>query len=222
MATKSQKTNTTKQTVFERTAFDPSDIHNIATFTFETDPDRPGITQITLPEKSTWSPGPHWHETHVEYFRVLQGRVLIKLGDRSRIVTPQDGAVVVEKYLIHDFMRADKDLPNDQKDSGDVITEEWTDPADGVKHVFFRNIFSTLQDSGYWGRLTFIQALYIAASYDDYIVFVPGRASYVVTHLMYSSIRFFGPLLGLQPWIEEYTPADLRSVARGGKLGKRD
>lgn len=221
MSNPSQKTNTTQQKVFERTAFDPADLNNCAIFTFGTDSSRPGITQITLPEKSTWTPGPHWHETHIEYFRVLQGRVLIKLGDKTRIVTREDGNVIVQKYLVHEFMRADRDLPGDQKDSGDVVTEEWTDPADGIKHVFFRNIFSTLQDSGYWGRLTFAQALYVAASHDDFIVFVPGRVSYAVTHLMYGSIRLLGPMLGLKPWVEEYTPLELRGVA-SGKAGKGD
>ena len=215
------KTNTSSQTVFHRN--DTSNPNNCAIFTFDTDSTRPGVTQITLPEKSVWTPGPHWHERHIEYFRVIKGRVLIKLGGTTKLVTPQDGPVRVEKFLVHEFMRADWDKPDEKKDPGEVITEEWTDPADGIKHVFFRNIFSTLQDSEkYWKGWTYLQALLTAATYDDYIQVVPGRLSYISTHVLYASVRGVGGILGLRAWHDEYTPESLRTVANNSKLVKTD
>ncbi|KAK5102742.1 hypothetical protein LTS08_003542 [Lithohypha guttulata] len=187
MATKAAKSTTAGRKVFHRS--DTSNLNNRATFTFDTDPSRPGVTRITLPEKSIWTPGRHWHEQHVEYFRVIQGRVLVRLGNTSQIATPAHGPVRIEKFVIHDFMRADRDKSDDEKDVEDAVVEEWTDPADGIKHVFFGNIFSILEDAqSYWGRWTYLQALYVAATYDDFIEVMPGRASYLTTHLLTSAM----------------------------------
>lgn len=214
------KTNTASRSEFIRT--DSSDPDSKAIFKFDADPSRPGMTQITLPERSTWTPGLHWHEQHVEHFKVVKGRVLISLDGVVKLVTPDDGPQRVERSVIHEFMRADHSKVASEKDSGDVITEEWTDPDDGVKHVFFRNIFSTLEDAGkYWKSWTFLQALYVAAHSDDWVQVVPGRLSWVATHVMYAAVRGVGDMLGLKPWQEEYTPKELRSVAKSLESRKR-
>ena len=206
-------TDTRTQTIFHST--DPSDPHWRAIFNLDVDPSRPGVTQITLPEKSTWTPGPHWHESYVEYFKVLRGRVLVRLDGVSRIVTPEDGSVKVEKFVVHEFMRADRDKPDDEKDDGEVITEEWTDPADGQKHVFFRNVFSTIQDrEKYWGRWTSLQALFTISHYDNYIVIAPGKLSYPATHALFVGVKVIGWMVGLKPWIETYTPESIKKVAK--------
>ena len=208
------KTNTASRNEFTRTH--SSDPHFNAIFKFDADPSRPGMTQIILPPKSTWTPGPHWHEQHTEYFRVIKGRVLIRLDGVLKLVAPGDGAQRVDRFVVHEFMRADCNKPASEKDSGEVITEEWTDPDDGVKHVFFRNIFSTLEDSEmYWKSWTYLQALYVAAHSDDWVQLVPGRLSWASTHAMYAAVRGVGRVLGLKPWQEEYTPVELRSVAKG-------
>lgn len=217
----STRTNTTAQQVFHRR--DSNNVHHHAIFQFNSDASRPRATRITLPEKSTWSPGPHWHEQHTEYFQVIQGRVSFTINGVSTIVAPEDGVQRVDRFVVHTFCRADKDLHGQDKDVGDVVTEEWTDPADGVKHVFFRNVFSTLQDSNtYWGHWTTLQVLLVAASYDDFIDILPGKFSYATTHLFYGSVQLLGRLLGLRSWHEEYTPVELREVAQGGKPSKSE
>lgn len=213
------KTDTTTQTTFHRR--DPKDARSHAIFDLNVDPSRPGFTRITLPEKSSWSPGPHWHEQYTEYFKVIQGRVLLTVNGKTRCVTSDDGLQRVDKFAIHDFCRADKHLADEEKDSDDVITEEWTDPADGLKHVFFRNLFSTLQDAEkYWGLWTYAQALTTAAAYDNFIEVVPGRFSYVVTHSLYAGIWAFAKLTGVCAWQQEYTPDELRAVAVGKRSSK--
>jgi len=214
-------TNTTAQTIFERT--DPSAPNNYAIFELQNDPARPGLTRITLPPKSTWTPGPHWHERYTEFFRVVQGKVVIKLDGVTKVVGPEDGTQRVDKFIVHEFMRADKDSREEEKDIGDVITEEWTDPMDGAKHVFFRNAFSTLQDGDkYWKSWTMVQALFICTEYDNFIVILPGALSHTTTHVLYSVLRLAGRLLGLRAWCDEYTPASLRPIAAGSKLSKQD
>lgn len=39
----------------------------------------------------------------------------------------------------------------DGSGGGDLMVEEWTAPADGEKEVFFRNLFSTIQEPKYKG-----------------------------------------------------------------------
>lgn len=210
----SKVTDTRTQTTFHST--DPSSPRWHAVFVLQNDPSRPGVTQITLPEKSTWTPGAHWHESYDEYFKVLKGRVLVKLDGESRIVTPEDGTIKVDKFVVHEFMRADRDKPDDDKDDGEVITEEWTDPADGAKHIFFRNVFSTLQDRDkYWGRWAFPQALFTMSHYDNFIVMAPGKLAYPVAHVLYAGLKVIGRTAGLKPWITEYTPDSLKEVAVG-------
>ena len=217
---------TTKTITTSRTRFNRTDSLNPtfnAVFSFDADPERPGMTQIVLPEQSTWTPGLHWHEQHTEYFKVIKGRVLIRLNGATKIIGPEDGPQIVEKFVVHEFMRADVGKPKDEQDAGEVITEEWTDPNDGIKHVFFRNIFSTLEDSEkYWKSWTMLQALFVAAHSDDYVQVVSGRLSYTVTHALYSGVRGVGALLGLSWWQKEYTPENLRSAATRVKPPKQD
>lgn len=213
------KTNTTAQNIFHRK--DSKDPRCHAIFDLSMDPARPGFTRITLPEKSTWSASPHWHEQYTEYFKVLQGRVLLTVNGKSKSVTAEDGPQRVERYAVHDFCRADKDSPDGKKDAGDVVTEEWTDPADGMKHVFFRNLFSTLQDTEkYWGRWTEIQALTTASEYDNFVQIIPGRVSYAATHSLYACIWIVAKLTGVRAWQQEYTPQELRALASGEESSK--
>jgi quercetin dioxygenase-like cupin family protein len=95
-------------------------------------------TRITLPTGSTWTSGPHWHETHTEFLRVIKGRVKVILEGKEIIIDASDfgndaGAPVVkvEKGAIHEWCRADR------TGGEEVVVIETTDPADGEKQVFF-------------------------------------------------------------------------------------
>lgn len=51
--------------------------------------------------------GLHWHETHTEYLRVEHGRLLVWLGDESKVITRDDGDVVIPPFIIHGYQPAD-------------------------------------------------------------------------------------------------------------------
>lgn len=214
-------TNTTRQDIFRRT--DSKDDRFVGIFQLNLDSSRPDIVRITLPEKSTFTVGAHWHEFHTEYFRVVKGRLAVKRDGVVEVVTPDDGPQCVDRFVVHDFWRADRYLPEEDKDTGDVITEEWTDPKDGIKQVFFRNVFSVLQDAEkYWGWWTYLQALTVISTYDEFLDILPGRLSYTTTHILYAGVRAITPLIGLSPWHEEYTPTGLREAAMSMKRSKSD
>lgn len=67
------------------------------------------------------------HERYTEYIQVLRGRIIVVLNGRSKVITAEDGPQVVEKFVVHEWMRADRG--SDAKDEGEVIVEEWTDPG---------------------------------------------------------------------------------------------
>ncbi|KAK3313282.1 Cupin, RmlC-type [Apodospora peruviana] len=97
------------------------------------------LVTITLPSGSQWTSGLHFHQTHIEYLRVLKGSVRIRLGDENFVVTATPGSsqpleIRVGKHAWHEWGRAD---PNDETE---VVVVERTDPEDGEKAVFFWNL----------------------------------------------------------------------------------
>jgi hypothetical protein len=120
-------------------------------------------TTIQLPRTSQWTSGLHFHTTHTEYLHLLRGCITVQLGterktfsasaggevdSRGKLITP--GLVItVPKYVRHNWGRAShmlrryqiggkREVPEDWSD--DVVVEEWTDPSDLSKPLFFWNL----------------------------------------------------------------------------------
>lgn len=43
----------------------------------------------------------HWHEEHDELFRVLEGRLEVRLGRETRFYTAADGEIRISKGVVH-------------------------------------------------------------------------------------------------------------------------
>lgn len=99
--------------------------------------------------------------------------------------------------------------------------KEWTDPADGQKEVFFRNLSSVILDctkdgppSEWW--LTW-QLFVVFWGLDNYPVFVAlawlpfiGRMlEWALTHIVLFAAVLAGKLVGLKSAYGEYTPSKL-------------
>lgn len=124
-------------------------------------------TTIALPRCSKWTSGLHFHTTHTEYLRLVKGSIFVELYDGLHILSAQAGGTVsvrtgellerglvvkVEKYARHNWGRAEDymhmpgrfgfhtrvEYPKDSED--EVVVEEWTDPADLSKPLFFWNL----------------------------------------------------------------------------------
>ncbi|KAI9709394.1 MAG: hypothetical protein M1828_002515 [Chrysothrix sp. TS-e1954] len=174
----------------------------------------PFATRIIMHKNSKWTPGAHWHERYVEYFRVLQGRVRIITNGMPREVVESDGEQQIDKYVVHEFMRADVDAESGEGDDADVVVEERVEPADGTKEVFFRNVFGVLQDSDRaFGRWTALQITLTCAHLDNFDVYLAGPLQYYATHVIHAIAKVCGPMAGFQPWYNNYTPERMRSIA---------
>ncbi|KAG6840867.1 hypothetical protein C0991_003670, partial [Blastosporella zonata] len=74
---------------------------------------------------------PHWHKTHDEIFRVVKGKLEVRLGSSTRVYTAEDGDVVIPKGVVHS-LRTFKGVESE--------FYERTDPMDEEKEIFFRNM----------------------------------------------------------------------------------
>ncbi|TVY82024.1 hypothetical protein LSUE1_G003323 [Lachnellula suecica] len=179
-----KRTNTTTLTTFVRST---------ATMSFSSPPGSSSITTITLPPHSPWTSGLHWHESHTEFLRVISGRAWVSVSGISRIVSASDGELVVPKFARHEWRRAavgDGSAFQERWNDEELVVEEWTDPFDGEKEVFFRNLNSVILDTvaqpAWWMEWWLSLQLFVVFSEaDNYPVFwlhENERIQYLLTH----------------------------------------
>ena len=171
------------------------------------------IVTIKLPPRSTWTSGLHWHEFHTEFLSILQGTALVTLGSSTKTYDPGDGPIRVDRFTVHEWRRLP---PAEDPDAGvELIVQEWTDPADGEKELFFRNLNSVILDAmtskpsllqwmptGLWIDW---QVMVICHGYDNYPVFVgTGTLRGLVTHAWLFLVAIVGRFYGLRASYDEY------------------
>ena len=167
----------------------------------------------------------------------------------SKIYTAQDGAAQIPRYAPHEWMRFDRSahlLNNEQRKAQEtyfqehgkaeleilkgeeLIAEGWTDPADGQKEIFFRNIFSTILEPHYDSDVSWLGELWrtlqvkcVMWELDDYLVLVDfggwkgGWRKVVEAALTYTVMGFLmtlGRICGCKAVNEEYTPQHLIEI----------
>jgi mannose-6-phosphate isomerase-like protein (cupin superfamily) len=206
------RTITTHQTSFTR----PGNV----TYTFDASRNPLKATTITLPPGSRWTSGLHWHETHTEYLQIIQGVALVTLNGITRNYTAADDIIVVPPFSRHEWQRADSIQPHPDID---LIVREWTDPVDGQKEVFFRNLNSAILDATAAGPpnefwLT-LQLFMVSAVLDNYPVlysgprplrFLASAFEWVVTHAVLFLAMVVGRIFAMSAVYDEYTPRSLR------------
>ncbi|KAF9467682.1 hypothetical protein BDZ94DRAFT_1248771 [Collybia nuda] len=124
---------------------------------------------------------PHWHETHNEIICVLDGQMEITLGASVRLYGPHDGDVVIPKGAIHSLKTY----------KGVACTfQERTDPMDGEKEVFFRNML------GQGAPQSNILALAQTCYYGDTRPAFPGHFIWLEKVFVTLLGGYLAPLLG--------------------------
>lgn len=188
----------------------------------------------------------HWHTRHTEYIHVISGAALIMVSGVSKIYTAKDGAAQVPRYARHEWMRFDRPahlLSNGQREAQeayfrdhgeeelerlrgeDLIAEEWTDPADGQKEIFFRNLFSTALEPQYESNVSWLgelwktlQIMCVMWEMDNYLVLVDfggwrggwrALVEAAFTYAVIGCMMTLGWLCGCRAVSEEYTPKHL-------------
>jgi len=127
-------------------------------------------TTISLPRHSKWTSGLHFHTQHTEYLRLVRGSIFVYLDGQTKILSAAAGGEVcvygnyktepglviqIPKYARHNWGRAREYLANHRPScvrprfpadiDDEVVVEEWTDPADGGKALFFWNLNGVIQ-----------------------------------------------------------------------------
>ncbi|KAB8205514.1 hypothetical protein BDV34DRAFT_100097 [Aspergillus parasiticus] len=169
---------------------------------------------IILPPKSSWTSGSHWHESHTEYLRVIQGAAKVTIQNRTYTYRPSDGVITIPKFAVHEWGRV-LDLEDSDVNDEDLIVQEWTDPADGLKEVFFRNLNSVILErsgKGWFGSVVLMLQLWtIFHKLDNWPVILDGPfyVRWLLTHVVVGFGVRFGTLCGLRAVYDEYTPSEL-------------
>jgi hypothetical protein len=124
-------------------------------------------TTISLPRYSKWTSGLHFHTQHTEYLRLIKGAIWVHLNGEEKMISAQAGGEVyagsgglkpngaglvleVPKYARHNWQRAEVyysfrramgslNVKLEDVDE-EVVVEEWTDPSDLGKPLFFWNL----------------------------------------------------------------------------------
>lgn len=183
------------------------------------------VVTISLPRASPWTSGLHWHETHTEYLQVIKGRALVTLEDFTKIYGPEDGFITVKKGMRHEWKLAPSAATDDDADVTALIVNEWTDPADGQKEIFFRNLSSVLMEPPMQDARLTLQLFCIFWALDNYPVLIPARSrtvEWAVTHLALIMASVVGRFLGVKGVYEEYTPKPLWDRWNGYRAEKID
>lgn len=215
-----QRTNTSARTVVNRT--------NQATMSFDTSSPSAYVTTVSIFRGSHWTSGLHWHETHTEYLQIVQGRAIVQLGEHRREYGPEDGVIRVDKFVLHEWGTAPTTASEggvttgegDEDDEYELVVREWTDPADGQKEIFFRNLMGVLEDEKQY-RFQWmmpIQMFVIFGVMDNYpVVFMSRskRAQAWATYLTMYVAATAAILLGMQGVYREYTPQPLYNIWKG-------
>lgn len=134
------------------------------------------VVTISLPPKSNWTSGLHWHETHTEYLQVIKGKAQITLEGVTKIYGPEDGHVKVDRGARHEWKLApgSDDAARDD-DQYALVVKEWTDPADGEKEIFFRSLSSVFMEPPRLEAMLTLQLFCTFQALDNYPVIFATR-----------------------------------------------
>lgn len=163
---------------------------------------------LTFHPGTTATTGLHWHESHTEYLSIISGRARVRLGTSVAIFGPEDGTITIPRGMLHEYGRAEPDAPED------LVVREWTEPADGGKEVFFRNVMGTInaRESGVFGNIKLLLGLFtVMHEHDNYPVFWVERPVWLrrrVSYAVLGAVAFVGRWCG-------FRGTDGRFAARG-------
>jgi mannose-6-phosphate isomerase-like protein (cupin superfamily) len=194
-------------------------VRSTCTYTFADQPDASLPTRwplrkttIKLPPTSSWTSGLHYHNSHTEYLQIVQGTARVSLSGHTFSADAATGVITIPKGAVHEWRR------HPQSDAQvELVVEEWTEPNDGQKEIFFRNICGVLEDAvrvnegRIWRLLPSDWALKIElwnvmGGHDNFPVTSAGLAGKVSGRLHMFMMQTLGYIFSLHPCYLEYTP----------------
>lgn len=181
-----------------------------------------------MPPGSSWTSGPHWHAAHAEFLQVVSGRARVTLAGRDLVVGAGAGVVAVPRGVVHEWRRADCDdgegngnakgegREEDGEDGEEeLVVREWTEPKDGAKEVFFRNLNGLILDeaerarsssSSWSGAVLELELWNLFWRADNYpVVLGGGWLGGAATRVLMGAAVALGWVMGCPGVYEEYS-----------------
>lgn len=117
------------------------------------------------------------------------------------------------RYVKHAYRRAPDD-PESEEEKEDLVLSEWTDPDDGEKLRFFRNVIGLIWDldenAGLLAQLWLLWGLFVAfEAHDNFPVLLKSSEGWFETGLTKAVLKLAvltGYCVGLRGEYKEYTP----------------
>jgi hypothetical protein len=116
-----------------------------------------------------------------------------------------------------------------------LVVKEWTDPADGQKEVFFRNLSSVIQDwvsaegpkREWWLEWQLFVVFWGLDNWPVILRFggipiIGSLLEWVITHVVMGLAVLVGRVIGLRSIYEEYTPRRLSEKRREGTAKRKE
>ncbi|KJA18675.1 hypothetical protein HYPSUDRAFT_190659 [Hypholoma sublateritium FD-334 SS-4] len=123
----------------------------------------------------------HWHERHDEIFHIVAGRMEVRIGDKKRFYTPEDGEICIPRGVEHSIRVVKGE---------ELIVEERTVPMDEEKALFFRNAFADgRMCSSFFGLM---QIMY----HGDMRLVLPLHIKWLERMLVIAAGSYIAPLFG--------------------------
>lgn len=130
------------------------------------------------------------------------------LDSHTEVFDADSGTITIPRYAVHEWRRA-------EAEGEESVVEEWTEPDDGEKEVFFRNLSGVVEDEGrrVSGWMLEWKLWVVFWRHDNWPV-LWGRswaARWVVTHAVLGAVVLLGWCMGWRGRYPEYTPRKVRS-----------
>ncbi|KAH9474776.1 hypothetical protein JR316_0013241 [Psilocybe cubensis] len=166
------------------------DLGHQSTMTFlRNEPYLARVHVAAITDAETLNVLPHWHDKYDELFRVIKGRLRVRIGDVTRDYTAEDGEILIPRGTIHSLHGFKGE---------ETIFEERTDPMDGEKELFFRNL---LEDGK--TPTSLLQVLVVGYQGDMYIP-LPGHIKWLEKAFVIIFGGYIAPLFGYKNRYSSY------------------
>jgi hypothetical protein len=193
-------------------------------------------TTISLPHYSKWTSGLHFHTRHTEYLRLIRGSIYVRLDGDEKVLSAKAGGelwpgtgelkteglvIQVPRYARHEWKRAEQwyggqhhigarlRKPEDVED--EVVVEEWTDPSDLGKPLFFWNLNGFITAPKEHNILSLPQQMAKGVLKNFWIPFQLFIIFWDLDNwpVFFSARGMLGPQLGVKPWVYRYVEGPL-------------
>jgi quercetin dioxygenase-like cupin family protein len=161
--------------------------------------------------------GRHWHDTHDEFLIIRRGIAVVTIGRITSAYSAADGIITVPRDTVHEYRRAEPEIERILKEgkfgedelNKELVLDEWTEPGDGEKEIFFRNVLGVILDGGegLWANFLTLWTLFVVFEGNDNfpVLAGDGKVGRLAARFVLGVCSWVGRIFGLRATYDEYS-----------------